>query len=283
MLELGSGDLLGLSVVVDQHEAAFGEQAGQALQAGDGPVVVEDGHPGRAACFGQGEVGEGDLFGAHGKVVILREAERIDLEQLLAPGRICRCRHLLQLRDAGVGVGAPGVSWGQTGADAQLLSLLALDAEYARRQTVEQVVEEHGAERAGTLGGEVGVGQYLVGVEGVDEAQTVASGVVVEEPVASGILEHARRAVGGDVGETVVVVCANLVAQLAQTVEEEAGEQADADAQLQDEDVAGEEASAVGFEEAGEEDFGGGEGEVAIVVDHEGDRLGIPDEGPDRL
>jgi hypothetical protein len=103
--------------------------------------------------------------------------------------------------------------------------------------------------------------------------------VVEEDAAASGVAEHARGAVGRHVAEPLVVVLAGPVAQVAEAVEEVAGEEARADAQLQDEDVPFEGSGLVGREEAGEEDLGGADGLVAVVVDHPGDRLGVAHEG----
>jgi hypothetical protein len=50
-------------------------------------------------------------------------------------------------------------------------------------------------------------------------------------------VQHPLRAVGGDVAEAVVVVFLVGAAQRLEVVEEIAREQADADAQLQDEDI----------------------------------------------
>src|SRR5205807_10229218 len=66
---------------------------------------------------------------------------------------------------------------------------------------------------------------------------TLFRSVPGQDVVAADIQEHAFGMVGGDVAEALVVVLVVAFAQVAETVEEVAGEQADADAQLQDENV----------------------------------------------
>jgi hypothetical protein len=69
------------------------------------------------------------------------------------------------------------------------------------------------------------------------------------------------------------------VAQVAEGFQEEAGEQAHADAQLQHKDVAFQSARLVDGEGGGEGDMGGVPGEGAVVVDDLGDGGGIAEEG----
>ena len=90
--------------------------------------------------------------------------------------------------------------------------------------------------------------------------------------------EHARRAVGGDVAEPVVIVLLVLVADVAEIVEEVAGEQAHADAQLQHEDLVFQRSRFLRFDQVGEEDLGGIARQGAVVVDDERHRRGIADE-----
>jgi hypothetical protein len=103
--------------------------------------------------------------------------------------------------------------------------------------------------------------------------------VVAEDAVAAGVAEHAGGVVGGDVAESVVVILPRPVAQLAEPVQEVPREQPDADAQLQDEQVGPQGPLFLGGQEAGEEDLGGADRLVAVVVDEEGDRLRVADEG----
>src|SRR5262249_7371710 len=90
---------------------------------------------------------------------------------------------------------------------------------------------------------------------------------------------HSVGAVRGAVGEAVVVVLPVPVAEVAEGVEEVAGEQAHADAQLQHEQVGAQQAVLLGGLQGGEEDLGGGVGEGAVVVDDEGDGVGGGQEG----
>src|SRR5262245_58762992 len=69
-----------------------------------------------------------------------------------------------------------------------------------------------------------------------------------------------------------------VVAQLLELIEEEAREEPDADAELQDEDVVLQLACLLGFDEVGEEDLGGVAGQFATVVNNVRDRRGIGDE-----
>ena len=92
------------------------------------------------------------------------------------------------------------------------------------------------------------------------------------------IVQHALRAIGGDVAESVVVVLLVRPAQVAQVVEKVAGEQADADAQLQHEDLVFELSVLIGSEQAGEEDIGRVTGKTAVVVDDERHGRGVGEE-----
>jgi hypothetical protein len=92
-------------------------------------------------------------------------------------------------------------------------------------------------------------GEEGIGLEGVDEAEAVAAGVAGEDAVAGDVGEHALGAVGGDVGQPVVVILAARGAEIPERIQEVAGEQADADAQLQNEEVGFERARGVGLGE----------------------------------
>jgi hypothetical protein len=70
-----------------------------------------------------------------------------------------------------------------------------------------------------------------------------------------------------------------LIAQMLEPVEKEAGEQPHSYPNLQDEEVLLQRPRLLGLHEAGENHLGGLDGEVAVVVDQEGDQLGIADEG----
>jgi hypothetical protein len=101
-------------------------------------------------------------------------------------------------------------------------------------------VEEDGEQRARPQRGELRVGaEGAVGLSAVHDAEQVLAGVAGEEAVAAKVAEHGGGAVGQDVGEAVVVVGAGAVAAVAEGVEEEAGEQAQAGAQLQDDQFLG--------------------------------------------
>jgi hypothetical protein len=103
--------------------------------------------------------------------------------------------------------------------------------------------------------------------------------VVDQHAVAGHVQEHALGAVGGDIGETVVVVLLLLVTEVAEGVEEEAGEQAHPDPQLQHEQLRRQRPCPLGGGEGGEEDLGGAVGKGAVVVDDEGDGVGVGQEG----
>ena len=62
-------------------------------------------------------------------------------------------------------------------------------------------------------------------------------------------------------------------------VEEEAGEQSDADAEFEDVQIRFQRAGLVGLQQRGVEDVGGVAGEGAVVVDDEGDGGSVGDEG----
>src|SRR5579884_1208653 len=68
--------------------------------------------------------------------------------------------------------------------------------------------------------------------------------------------EHALRAIGRDVAEALVIVLAVLAAEVPEVIEEVAGKQADADAQLQYEDLRLQCPVGVGGRQRGEEHLG---------------------------
>ena len=96
-----------------------------------------------------------------------------------------------------------------------------------------------------------------------------------QDAVPADVEQHALRAVGGDIAEPVVEVFVVLLAQIAEGIEEIAGKQADADAQLQDEEFVFQRPLFLGIEQAGEENLGGVAGQRAVVVDDKGHRRGV--------
>ena len=120
--------------------------------------------------------------------------------------------------------------------------------------------------------------QVLARLQCIDEAQPVAAGMVGEDAVAANVQQHALGAVGGDVAEAVVVIFVVLRHRGRGSVEEVAGEQADADAQFQHENLVFQRPVLFGGLQGGEEDLGGVAREGAVVVDDEGHRRGVGDE-----
>jgi hypothetical protein len=76
----------------------------------------------------------------------------------------------------------------------------------------------------------------------------------------------------GNVIESLVEVLLMGLAESSEDVDEEAGKEADADAQLQDEDVRLKTARTFGSDQAGEENLRGAGGQASNVVDDEWDR-----------
>jgi hypothetical protein len=153
-------------------------------------------------------------------------------------GRVRRLGALGQALDAQLGVVFELDVAGQAGAHAQLLHALVIDLQDRGRQAIEQVVQEHGAEGLALMLAESHIArQHLCWIQGIHQAQPVAAGMVLKDAVAAHVAEHLLGAIGGDVTEAVVIVGAVLGAQLTEGIQEVAGEQAHADAQLQNEQL----------------------------------------------
>ncbi len=164
---------------------------------------------------------------------------------------------------------------GHAGAHAQLLDLVALDLQDRGRQAVEQVVEEHGAQRPAKMVLEQPILEQFGRLHRVEQPQHAAAGMLGQHAVPARVEQHARRAVRGDVAEAVVIIVLVLRAEVPERVEEIAGKQADADAQFQHEQFVFQRAHFLGVLKAGEEDLGGITRQRAIIVDEKRNGHGV--------
>ena len=266
MLELVLPAGLRRPVVVREDEAALVDQGEELFEASNGPVAVQE-SPRHRPAIREREFAIRQRGGIDRAVVVFGGEQTIDLQKCTAAGRIRRFRPFLEHGQSHIGVvGKPDVA-GHAGAYTELAHRIALQVQHRGGQTVEQVVQEHGPELCWPTVKHRVAWQELLGRHRIDLTNAVMARMGRKNAMAKHVEQHAFGTIGRDVTEAVVVVLAVLLAEFAEMIEEEAGEQPD-DAEFQNEQLLFERLSLLGLLEAHEEHFRGVSRQHSIIVNH---------------